>query len=167
MFTNNSGNEHGNEHGNKHSNEHGKASAVNWQSVKLDFTRFGLKQFLRINSRLGTQFIRGSILFYELKCYLAAHEAIGAGGTHITVLDEACQTLRYDDRIVLILRRMQGVWYITDVCTASPATAYAPTFIWMRIKRGVDFILAHVLIGWQRVTGKTAVEQTLAFKEGR
>ena len=160
MFTNNNGNEHGNSasHNGNNGNNAGNNTSISWKSINLDFTRSGLKQFLRINSSLGDQFIRGPILFYELKCYLAAHEAIDVNGTRITVLDESCQTLRYDDRIVVILRRVQGVWYITDVYTTAPAVGYEPTYFWMHLKLGVRFVLAHVLTGWRKITGKMTVE---------
>ena len=44
------------------------------------------------------------------------------------------------------------MWYITDVFVAEEAVAYEPVFFWKQIKRGVSFILAHVLTGWQSLT---------------
>ena len=52
----------------------------------------------------------------------------------------------------LLLRKMQGVWYITDVFTVEETVAYEPVFFWQKIRRGADFILAHVLSGWRQLT---------------
>ena len=123
------------------SNEQGSKRAA-----QVDFTRSGWRQFARLNRRLGVRFIRGFVLRYELGVYLAAHEDAGAP------LDEGCMEVRYEDGVYLLLRKMQGVWYITDVFAAEDAVAYEPVFFWKWIKHGVDLILAHVLIGWQALT---------------
>ena len=123
------------------SNEQGSQRAA-----QVDFTRSGWRQFARLNRRLGVRFIRGFVLRYELGVYLAAHEDAGAP------LDEGCMEDRYEDGVYLLLKKMQGVWYITDVFAAEEAVAYEPVFFWKRIRRGVDFILAHVLTGWRSLT---------------
>ena len=112
----------------------------------VDFTRSGWRQYMKLNRSLGARFIRGFVLRYELGMYLAAHEDAGVD------LDEGCQEVRYEDGVYLLLKKMQGVWYITDVFAAEEAVAYEPVFIWKRIRRGASFILAHVLIGWQALT---------------
>ena len=139
------------------------------QPIKVDFTRAGLKQFLALNNRLGSRFIRGPILFHELKCYLSAYEVYSAmsaiemmgaiddvatATAHVpnVTLDESCQMVRYDDSIVLMLRKVQGVWYITDIYSTDKAVGYQPVFFWKLIKRGARMILAHVLSGWKRLT---------------
>ena len=116
------------------------------RTARVDFTHSGWRQFARLNRRLGARFIRGFILRHELGLYLAAHEA---GGME---LDESCQEVRYEDGVYLLLKKMQGVWYITDVFAAEEAVAYEPVFFWKRIKHGVDLILAHVLTGWRSLT---------------
>ena len=123
------------------SNEQGSKRAA-----QVDFTRSGWRQFARLNRRLGVRFIRGFVLRYELGVYLAAHEDAGAP------LDEDCMEVRYEDGVYLLLRKMQGVWYITDVFCTEEAVAYEPVFFWKRIRRGASFILAHVLTGWQALT---------------
>ena len=123
------------------SNEQGSKRAA-----QVDFTRSGWWQFARLNRSLGVRFIRGFVLRYELGVYLAAHEDAGAP------LDEDCMEVRYEDGVYLLLRKMQGVWYITDVFAAEETVAYEPVFFWKRVKRGVDLILAHVLIGWRSLT---------------
>ena len=113
---------------------------------QVDFTRSGWRQFIGLNRNLGARFIRGFILRYELAAYLTAHEAAGAE------LDEGCQEVRYEDGVYLLLRKMQGVWYITDVFVTEATVAYEPMFFWKQIKRGASFILAHVLTGWRALT---------------
>ena len=116
------------------------------RTARVDFTHSGWRQFAKLNRRLGTRFIRGFILRHELAAYLTAHEAAGME------LDEGCQEVRYEDGVYLLLKKMQGVWYITDVFAAEEAVAYEPVFFWKRIRRGASFILAHVLTGWQALT---------------
>ena len=114
--------------------------------AQVDFTRSGWRQFFRLNRSLGARFLRGFILRYELAAYLTAHEAAGVE------LDEGCQEVCYENGVYLLLRKMQGVWYITDVFAAEETVGYEPVFFWQKIRRGADFILAHVLSGWRQLT---------------
>ena len=116
------------------------------KQAQVDFTRSGWRQFFKLNHSLGARFLRGFVLRYELAAYLTAHEAAGVD------LDEGCQEIRYEGGVYLLLKKMQDVWYITDVFCTEEAVAYEPVFIWKRIRRGASFILAHVLIGWQALT---------------
>ena len=116
------------------------------KQAQVDFTRSGWRQFIRLNRSLGARFLRGFVLRYELAAYLTAHEAAGAE------LDEGCQEVCYENGVYLLLRKMQGVWYITDVFCTEEAVAYEPVFCWKRIRRGASFILAHLLIGWRQLT---------------
>ena len=123
------------------SNEQGSKRAA-----QVDFTRSGWRQFARLNRSLGARFLRGFVLRYELAAYLTAHEAAG------TELDEGCQEVCYENGVYLLLRKMQGVWYITDVFATEETVAYEPVFFWKQIKHGVNLILAHVLSGWRHLT---------------
>ena len=116
------------------------------KQAQVDFTRSAWRQFIRLNRSLGARFLRGFVLRYELVAYLTAHEAAGVE------LDEGCQEVCYENGVYLLLRKMQGVWYITDVFAAEEAVAYEPVFFWKRIRRGASFILAHVLTGWRSLT---------------
>lgn len=127
------------------SNEHGIK-----KQAQVDFAPSGWRQFIRLNRNLGTRFIRGFILRYELAAYLAAHEAAGVE------LDEGCQEVCYENGVYLLLRRMQGVWYITDIWANDDAIAFEPVWIWQQIKRGADYILAHILSGWRQLTKRRA-----------
>ena len=90
--------------------------------AQVDFTRSGWRQFFRLNRSLGARFIRGFVLRYELAAYLTAHEAAGAE------LDEGCQEVCYENGVYLLLRKMQGVWYITDIFATEETVAYEPVF---------------------------------------
>ena len=116
------------------------------RTAHVDFTRSRWRQFAKLNRSLGARFIRGFVLRYELAAYLTAHEDAGAP------LDEGCMEVRYEDGVYLLLKKMQGVWYITDVFVAEGVVAYEPVFSWRQIKRGASFILAHVLTGWRSLT---------------
>ena len=132
------------------SNESREQGFCKVRPAKVDFTRSDWRQFAKLNRRLGARFIRGFVLRYELGTYLTAYETAGME------LDESCQEVRYDHGVYVLLRRMRGVWYITDVFAAEEAVAYEPVFLWKRIRRGVDFILAHVLSGWRPLTDRMA-----------
>ena len=116
--------------------------------VQVEFTRTGWRQFARLNRSLGVRFIRAFVLRYELAAYLAEHEAAGVQ------LDTECQEVRYVDGVYLLLRKSQGIWYITDVFTAEEAVGYEPIYFWQRVKRGASYILARLLIGWRQLTRK-------------
>ena len=130
------------------SNEQGRKRAAQHylRTAHVDFTRSGWRQYMKLNRSLGARFIRDFVLRYELGMYLAAHEDACVD------LDEGCQEVRYEDGVYLLLKKMQGVWYITDVFAAEEAVAYEPVFFWKRIRRGASFILAHVLTGWRSLT---------------
>ena len=88
--------------------------------VQVEFTRTGWRQFARLNRSLGARFIRAFILRYELAAYLTEHEAAGVQ------LDTECQEVRYVDGVYLLLRKSQGIWYITDIFAAEEAISYEP-----------------------------------------
>ena len=116
------------------------------KQAQVDFTRSGWQQFFRLNRSLGARFLRGFVLRYELAAYLTAHEAAGVE------LDEGCLEVCYENGVYLLLRKMQGVWYITDIFATEETVAYEPVFFWKQIKRGVNLILAYVLSGWRSLT---------------
>ena len=110
------------------------------------FTRPGWKQFTRLNRALGARFIRAFVLQTELAAYLAEHEANGVQ------LDTECQEVCYEDGVYLLLRKMQGVWYIIDAFAAEEVVAYAPVYVWQRVRRGAEYVLARLLTGWRRLS---------------
>ena len=114
--------------------------------AQVKFTRSGWRQLARLNRSLGARLIRAFVLRHELSAYLAEHEA---SGVH---LDTECQEVRYVDGVYLLLRRSQGIWYITDVFAAEEGDGYEPMYFWQRVRRGAGCVLIRLLIGWQQLT---------------
>ena len=116
--------------------------------AQVEFTRSGWRQLARFNRSLGARLIRAFVLRHELSAYLAEHEA---SGVH---LDTECQEVRYVDGVYLLLRRSQGIWYITDVFAAEEGDGYEPMYFWQRVRRGAGCVLIRLLIGWRQLTRK-------------
>ena len=116
--------------------------------AQVEFTRSGWRQLARLNRSLGARLIRAFVLRHELSVYLAEHEA---SGVH---LDTECQEVRYVDGVYLLLRRSQGIWYITDVFAAEEGDGYEPMYFWQRVRRGAGCVLIRLLIGWRQLTRK-------------
>ena len=116
--------------------------------AQVEFTRYGWRQLARLNRSLGARLIRAFVLCHELSAYLAEHEA---SGVH---LDTECQEVRYVDGVYLLLRRSQGIWYITDVFAAEEGDDYEPMYFWQRVRRGAGCVLIRLLIGWRQLTRK-------------
>lgn len=117
--------------------------------AQVEFTRSGWRQLARLNRSLGARLIRAFVLRHELSAYLAEHEA---SGVH---LDTECQEVRYVDGVYLLLRRSQGIWYITDVFAAAEGDGYEPMYFWQRVRRGAGCVLIRLLIGWRQLTRRT------------
>ena len=124
-------------------------------AVSIEFTKQGWRQFARLNASLGTRYIRAFILKRELAEYIAAHEAAGVR------LDAEGQELRYDGEVALLLKKVHGTWYITDVIRTEETAAYEPVYFWTRVKRGCNEVLARMLAGWRNLT------KALADQAGR
>ena len=116
--------------------------------AQVKFTRSGWRQLARLNRSRGARLIRAVVLCHELSAYLAEHEA---SGVH---LDTECQEVRYVDGVYLLLRRSQGIWYITDVFAAEEGDDYEPMYFWQRVRRGAGCVLIRLLIGWRQLTRK-------------
>ena len=116
--------------------------------AQVEFTRSGWRQLARLNRSRGARLIRAFVLCHELSAYLAEHEA---SGVH---LDTECQEVRYVDGVYLLLRRSQGIWYITDVFAAEEGDGYEPMYFWQRVRRGAGCVLIRLLIGWRQLTRK-------------
>ena len=114
--------------------------------AQVKFNRSGWRQLARLNRSLGARLIRAFVLCHELSAYLAEHEA---SGVH---LDTECQEVRYVDGVYLLLRRSQGIWYITDVFAAEEGDDYEPMYFWQRVRRGAGCVLIRLLIGWRQLT---------------
>ena len=114
--------------------------------AQVKFTRSSWRQLARLNRSMGVRLIRAFVLCHELSAYLAEHEA---SGVH---LDTECQEVRYVDGVYLLLRRSQGIWYITDVFATEEGDGYEPMYFWQRVRRGAGCVLIRLLIGWRQLT---------------
>ena len=115
------------------------------------FSRRGLKQFAALNRTLGVRFVCAFVLRRELEAYIAGYEAQGIW------LDSEHLELRYDHGLYVTMKRMNGVWYITDAFTAEESAGYLPIFFWQRIRRGVSYLLCKMLIGWRELKQPTVI----------
>ena len=120
------------------------------KQAQVDFTRSGWRQFMRLNRSLGARFLLGFVLRNELVAYVTVHVVL------VAEHDEGCGVALSHIDVYLLLRKVQGVWYITDVFAAEKTVAYEPVFFWQKIRRGAEFILAHVLSGWRPLTERMA-----------
>lgn len=121
-----------------------------YKRCHIDFTQSGWQQFKKINSNLGSRFIRAFILCHEVKQYILAHESQGI------ILDTECQELRYEDGLYLILKKMAGVWYITDVVMTAAPASFEPIFTWARIKLGWKEFAMRSFACWRSIFHKAA-----------
>lgn len=113
------------------------------KAVRVEMNRSGWRKLSCLNRKLGVNFIRAFILKCELSAYLEMHESAGSP------LDTQFQELRYDDGICIIIRKIQGVWYIMDIWMAETAVRYIPLFVWRKIKKGCQEVVARIMAGWQ------------------
>ena len=90
-------------------------------------------------------FVKSETICGEVAAYIASHEAAGIR------FDTEYQEIAYDERIIFMLRKEGGCWYIVDVLVSKPVAEYLPVFIWKRIKRGAWEILAKFMAGWRTV----------------
>ena len=135
-------------------------SANNANNAIVNITHNAGKQMKKINAALrknspATPLLFKSVLRTELSDYITQHEAAGAA------LDENCLEVRYEDGIYVLLRKMQGEWYVTDIVADkdilnADTVAYKPVYVWQKLKQGLDYAIAHILVGWRQIAVKTA-----------
>lgn len=130
-----------------------------WASnrVIIDFTRAGWRSFEKVNKLLGARYIRPFVLRNELAAYIAAHEARGV------FFDTEGTDIRYDGGVYVVIRKMQGVWYIIDAYMTETPAEFEPIYFWQRIRRSINYVLTKLVIGW-RVT-KTRVVSGLDMRK--
>lgn len=117
--------------------------------VSIEFTRDGWKQLLQHNPSPISAFIQSINIKADLALYITAHEEKGI------FVDTECQEICYQSGLFLLLRKEQGVWYITDVFTTGEDAGFVPVYFWTRVKRGFRLVAARVLICWRRLTKRT------------
>ena len=85
--------------------------------VHVEFTDFAFHQFGSIRKTRGYSALNKSTVLEEMALYITAHEAAGIG------FNEDCQTIRFDDRLNILMFKANGIWYIADIFIyVAPAT---------------------------------------------
>lgn len=107
--------------------------------IRVEFTTRGKQRFDRVKSR---HMINAFTLCHELAEYIERH--IDAG---IDMTEEF--TVRYEGGIFLTVHLCRGVYCIMDVSDAGTIVAAKAVMVWKRVKRGIEIVTAHVLVGWQ------------------
>lgn len=116
----------------------------NQTMLEVRFKRGILRRFLSSIPQ-GMRFVGCVGFCREIAFYLSRHETSGIR------MDTECQTLIYDERITVTLRKERGTWVIIEISVSSPITAYRPRFIWQQLKRGIEILTCRVFAGWQVV----------------
>ena len=114
---------------------------INSASAAIIPTRESERQLHKITKRHGGPSM--SDVQDELARYILCHEKAGRK------LDTEGQALRYDDRISLLIHKLNGIWHILRVWRREGMEVYRPVFSWQVLKRGWRTFLARVPVGWQ------------------
>ena len=60
----------------------------------------------------------------------------------------------YEGGIFLTVYLTGGTYYITEVTNIGTVIATHAVLIWIRVKRGCDYLLRQVLVGWRCITDR-------------
>ena len=115
--------------------------------VRIDFSKSGRRGFRKVNSSLGKAFIPADQLTRDLAEYI--ERRIDGGDPMITEFD-VC----YEGGIFLTVVLIGGTYYITEVTNIGTVIATHAVLTWTRVKRGCDYLLRQVLVGWHRLTDR-------------
>jgi hypothetical protein len=114
---------------------------INSASAAIIPTRESERQLHKITKRHGGPSM--SDVQDELARYILCHEKAGRK------LDTEGQALRFDDRINVLIRKLDGIWHILRVWRREGKEIFRPVFSWQVVMRGWRTFLARVLTGWQ------------------
>ena len=114
-------------------------------TVPIDFTKHGWRQFAKLNTSLGTRYIRAFILKRDVAEYIAAHEAAGVK------LDTACHEFALRRRRSSVAQEGSGhMAYHGCIPHGEEAAAFAAGVLLGRIRRGCNLPLVRLLTGWRQ-----------------
>ena len=114
---------------------------INSASAAIIPTRESERQLHKITRRHGGPSMPD--VQDELARYILCHERAGRK------LDTDGQALRFDDRINVLIRMLDGIWHILRVWRREGKEIYQPAYSWQLLKRGWRTFLARVLLGWR------------------
>ncbi|MBQ3423830.1 MAG: hypothetical protein IJH38_01355 [Clostridia bacterium] len=125
--------------------------------VRVEFTREAWQQLRQLHPSTLSAFTQTINIKADLGLYIASYEERGIR------LDIECQQVCYQPGMFLIMRKKNGVWYITDIIVTGEDVGFIPVFMWTRIKRGVNVLAARVLICWRRLVKRTPENNLTVF----
>ena len=114
---------------------------INSASAAIVPTRESERQLHQITRRHGGPSM--SDVQDELARYILCHEKAGRN------MEAEGQALRFDDRINVLIRKLDGIWHILRVWWREGKEVFRPVFSWQVLKHGWRTLIARVLIGWQ------------------
>ena len=115
--------------------------------VRIDFSKSGRRGFRKVNSSLGKAFIPADRLTRDLAEYI--ERRIDGGDPMIAEFD-VC----YEGGIFLTVVLIGGTYYITEVTNIGTVIVTQAVLVWTRVKRGCDYLLQQMLVGWRCLTDK-------------
>ena len=115
--------------------------------VRIDFSKSGRQGFRKVNSGLGKAFIPADRLMRDLAEYI--ERRIDGGDPMIAEFD-VC----YEGGIFLTVFLTGGTYFITEVTNIGTVIAAQAVLVWTQFKRGCDYLLRQVLVGWRCFTEK-------------
>ena len=119
------------------------------QRIRIDFTRSGRRAFHRLNAKLGKAYIRFITLERDLAEYIERH--MDGGDPMISEF-----SVRYDGGVFLTVYCSGGIFYITDAYDIGTVIATEAVLVWVRVKRGCNYLLRQVLACWRNITAPQA-----------
>ena len=114
---------------------------INSASAAIVPTRESERQLHKITRRHGGPLM--SDVQDELARYIFCHERAGRN------MDAEGQALRFDDRINVLIRRLDGIWHILRVWRREGKEVFRPVFLWRVVEWGRETLLVRALTGWQ------------------
>lgn len=114
---------------------------INSAGAAIVLTRESERQLHKITRRHGGPSMPD--VQDELVRYILCHEKAGRK------LDTEGQALRFDDRINVLICKLNGIWHILRVWRREGKEVFQPVYAWQVLKRGWRMFLARVLVGWQ------------------
>ena len=115
--------------------------------IRIDFSRSGRRGFRKVNSSLGKAFIPTNRLMSDLAEYIERRKD---GGDPMIAEFDVC----YEGGIFLTVFLTGGTYYITEVTNIGTVIATQAVLVWTKVKRGCDYLLRQVLVGWRCFTEK-------------
>ncbi len=124
-------------------------------SVPVELSNRGWRKLAHVSHQLKGHFAHALVLKHEVSAYLASHEQAGIA------FDTQCQELHYDDRIWLLLRKIQGIWYIIDVWLHESVVCSIPLSVWKQVQKYCCKWIIHLLLNQRKNNSMNSVGRSI------